>query len=126
VAVDLQGAARIDGTVGFRPPATAGATLDGRPIGPDASELAALTAAAVAPRLEVTLPGTIVQHDGDHLDGRTVTWDVPVDGTRPVHATSQPPSLLDEPLVLVAAGLAGLVVVAGLAWGWRRRVSRGV
>jgi hypothetical protein len=117
VGIDDEGASTVAGTVAFRPPATAGASLDGEPIGPDASRLAELTRETVVARLVVTLPGAIEQHDADAQDGRTVSWVVPVGEQRSVAARAAAPTLLDAidlrwalpALVLVLATVLVLV-----------------
>jgi hypothetical protein len=124
VTRDAEGRSRVTGTLGFRPPATAGATLDGVPLGPSGERLAELTRTSVRPRLELTLPGAIVAHDGDGVAGRTITWVAPVGGERPVTATATAPAWYTHPWV-VAAG-TGLLVVAVVGAGlavWRRRRS---
>jgi hypothetical protein len=116
------GSSRVTGTVAFRPPATAGASLDGEPVGPSTERLAALTADAVHPRLVVTLPGGVREHDGDAASGRTITWWVPVGDERPVSAVAAPPAWFTQPWLLPIAGaVAGLTVVVLLLWTWRRR-----
>lgn len=122
-AVAPDGSATVDGTVGFRPPTTAGVVVDDEPLGPSSGELATLTAEVVAPRLELTLPGPVVSHDADRIDGRTVTWDIPVDGSRSVAVVSEDPALHQEPWFQVA--LAGLLVLLGSALlVFRRRTRR--
>jgi hypothetical protein len=116
------GSSRVAGTATFRPPSTAGASLDGEPIGPSAERLAALTAETVQPRLVVTLPGGVREHDGDSVSGRTITWWVPIGEERPVTAVAAPPAWYTHPWVVPLAGAAvGLVVLLLLAWSWRRR-----
>lgn len=115
------GSSRVGGTVAFRPPATAGATLDGEPVGPSAERLAALTAEAVHPRLVVTLPGALREHDGDSASGRTVTWWVPVGEDRPVTAVAAPPPWYTHPWVVPIAATVGAVLLLLVAWSWRRR-----
>ena len=120
VAMAGDGAATMDGTVSFHAPRTAGVVVDDQPVGPDADALRARTTEAVAPRLELTLPGTIVAHDGDRLDGRTVTWDVPVDEVREVSAASERPALYQEPWVWIVVSGA-LIVLGALVLFLRRR-----
>lgn len=122
-AVAPDGSATVDGTVGFRSPTTAGVVVDDAPLGPSSEELAALTAEVVVPRLQLTLPGPVVSHDADRIDGRTVTWDIPVDGSRSVAAVSENPALLQEPWFQIV--LAGLLVLLGSALlVFRRRTGR--
>lgn len=124
VAMDADGAAAMDGTVSFRAPSTAGVVVDGEPFGPDADALQALTADTVMPRLELTLPGTVVAHDGDQLDGRTVAWDVPIDEVRNVSAASESPAIYQEPWAWVAI-TGSLVVVGAVVLLLRRRRTSG-
>lgn len=122
VAMNADGAAAMDGTVSFRAPSTAGVVVDGDPFGPDADDLRELTAEAVVPRLELTLPGTVVAHDGDDLDGRTVGWDVPIDEVREVSAASESPAIYQEPWVWIAI-TGSLVALGALVLLRRRRAS---
>ncbi len=119
LAVDDQGGARLAGEVGFRPPATGGAQIDGEVLGPDAAELAALTADVVRPQLTVTLPGPVEDHDADRLEGRTVSWAVPIGETRTVAATSMPPGIHEQPWVW--ATVVGVLLVLGVTWLALRR-----
>lgn len=125
--VAADGAAELRGEVGLRPPITAGARRDGQPVGPAGDDLAALVAEAVTARLVVSLPGPATDHDADAVEGSgrfgvggsTLTWDVPVAGTRSITATAAAPLAVAPWLVVAAAGLLVLVVLAG--WWWRRR-----
>jgi LPXTG-motif cell wall-anchored protein len=126
VAMTADGAATVDGAVSFRAPRTAGVVVDDEPFGPDADALQALTTEVVVPRLELTLPGTVVGHDGDGLDGRTVTWEVPIDEERSVSAASESPSIYQEPWIWIA--IAGVLSMLGALVLWllrRRRRSTG-
>lgn len=125
VVLDDDGSSHLDGVTSFRPPATAGATLDGEPIGPSAQELQELVERAVAPVLLVTLPGRVERHDADELDGRTLRWEVPVASERSVTAQAAPaPWWTVHALWLAAAGGALLLVVLLLVWWLRRRRRR--
>jgi hypothetical protein len=129
VLIEADGASSVTGTVGLRPPATAGASLDGTPIGPDAARLAELVRDHVDPRLQVTLPGRPVAHDADEVDGRTLVWEVPVDGERAISASASVPTWRERAslgwmaaaALGVGALLAGLLVVGR---GRGRAVSR--
>ena len=121
VDVDEEGAVRIDGTATFRAPAPRGATVDGEPAGPGAAELETLTARAVDARFRVTVPGELVEHDADTVEGRTATWDLEVGPTRTVTAVAAAPTGVPAELVLVGAAVLGLVVLGALAWWWRHR-----
>jgi hypothetical protein len=121
VEVDDEGAVRLEGTAGFRPPATPGASIDGEPVGPDAAELAALTAEAVTARLVVRVPGTFVEHDADEVDGRTATWELAVGEPRAVRAVAAAPSGPPVWLVVTAAATLLVATLAALTWWWVRR-----
>ncbi len=124
VSTGPDGEAELDGTARFDPPATVGATVDGTAIGPAGEELAAIVADAVDARLTATLPGEVVEHDGDSLDGRTVTWELAVGEETTVRAAAAPaPWWRSLPgwLGPAAAGLALLVLVAVLIRRARRR-----
>jgi hypothetical protein len=124
VATDDDGGTQVSGSAALRPPATAGVSLDGVEVGPATQELAALVADAVDAQLRIRFPGNVQRHDGDRLDGRTVTWDLPSGAQVPVDATASPPSLWarlgarwsDQPAVAltVAVALVFLLVGGGL------------
>jgi hypothetical protein len=92
--VSARGAVTLDGTVALSPPRTTGARLDGEPVGPSGDALAALTADSVRAVLVVSVPGTVVAHDADRVDGRRLEWDVPVGTPRPVMLRTDAPSAL--------------------------------
>jgi hypothetical protein len=118
--VDEAGAVRLEGSAGFRPPATAGVTVDDTPVGPDAAELERLTADAVDARFSVTVPGALEEHDADVAEGRTATWELVPGVPRSVTAVASAPSRF--PLWLLAGGAALLLVLAfGAGRWWRRR-----
>jgi len=120
VALDAEGGASVSGDVGFRPPASVGVELDGEPLGPSAEELLDLTQELVRPLLSVTLPGPVDAADADRVEGRTVTWAIPVAGTRSVSASSLAPGIHEQPwLWAVVAGI--LFVVAAVVVVRRRR-----
>ncbi len=65
--------------------------------------------------LRVTMPGEVVAHDADELDGSTVVWNLPVGELRDVSVTSElatagTPLMLTAVALLVAAGTAVTVV----------------
>lgn len=124
LAVAEDGSAELDGEVALRPPATAGAELDGEVLGPSADELAALTAEVVHPRFDVWLPGPIEAHDADRVDGRTLSWEIPVDAARAVSATSAAPGIHEQPWVWVAVAAAFALALAAWLIVRRRRVRR--
>ena len=84
VTTSSTGAVRIAGTGALSPPATIGVSIDGVPVGPVGEELAALTAESVRAQLVVHVPGRIVAHDADAVEGRTLRWAVPVGEPRPI------------------------------------------
>lgn len=125
---DERGRLSVTGTATMVAPGRAAAELDGEPLGPSAAELAALTGEHVRTVLTVTVPGEVIDHDGDLLEGRTVTWEVPVDRERTVTLVAEPAGWLTrwrEQLgdpVLVAGGAAlAVLLVGGVAAGLRRR-----
>jgi hypothetical protein len=122
LAVDADGAARLTGDGGFRPPATPGGTLDGEPLGPDEDELARLTAEMLEVRLVVTFPGAVVDHDADGIEGRTATWELPV-GTEPraVQATAAAPGGLPSWALPVAGAVLAALAIALVPLVLRRR-----
>ncbi len=120
--VDDEGASRAEGTIGFIPPTPAGASVDGRPLGPGADRLAELTEETVDAQLVVTLPGPVREHDADEVEGTTLTWELPVGQQRDITARAAPEPLL-TPQRLVLAGAAGALIVGAaglLVWRWRR------
>ena len=124
VAVDPDGQARIDGTAVLEPPADAGASVDGADLGPSGDQLTALVAEAVTARLTATLPGEVVEHNADTLDGRTVTWELEVAEEREIRAEAAPaPWWRAVPgwAGPVAAGAVLLVLLAVLIRRSRRR-----
>ncbi len=78
------GSVRLAGTGAVAPPATLGVSLDDVPVGPTGPELAALVADAVRAELVVHVPGRIVEHDADVVDGRTLRWTLPVGEPRTI------------------------------------------
>jgi LPXTG-motif cell wall-anchored protein len=122
VAQTEDGGSTIDGSVGFRAPESAGVVVDGEPLGPSAAELEELTSRAVVPRLQLTMPGPVVTHDADDVAGRTVTWDIPIGGSRTVSAVAQDPAIYQQPWIwFVAAGLIAVIGAALLTLRRRRR-----
>jgi hypothetical protein len=121
VATDEDGGTQVGGNAAFRPPATAGVSLDGVEVGPDTQVLAALVANAVDAQLRIRFPGDVQRHDGDRLDGRTVTWALPSGSQVPVEATASPPSIwarlgawwTDQPAVVLTVAVALVLLLAG-------------
>ena len=110
------GSVELAGTAGFSPPGTIGLLEDGVPVGPSGAELAARTAAAVHPVLRLRVPGPVRSHDGDRLEGRTVTWALPVGDVRPVTLSSAAAGWWRA-----LPGVAAAVLAVAGAWWWRRR-----
>ena len=84
VSTSSTGAVRIAGTGALSPPATLGVSIDGSPVGPAGEELAALTAESVRAQLVVHVPGRVVAHDADVVEGRTLRWALPVGEPRAI------------------------------------------
>jgi hypothetical protein len=84
VITTRSGAVRLGGTGAVSPPATLGVSFDDVAVGPSGEELAALVAEAVRAQLVVRVPGRVVQHDADVLDGRTLRWTLPVGEPRTI------------------------------------------
>jgi hypothetical protein len=78
------GAVRMAGTGALSPPVTLGVSFDDVPAGPSGAELAALVADAVQAQLVVHVPGRIIEHDADAVDGGTLRWTLPVGEPRPI------------------------------------------
>lgn len=116
VTTTTTGAVRITGTGAVSPPATLGVRIDGEAVGPSGDELAALTADAVDATLRVSVPGPVVEHDADVVDGRTLRWDLPVGEPRPILLVADAVPLWRRPVPVAVA----LVTLAGAALLWRR------
>jgi hypothetical protein len=112
VVTGADGSVRLHGTGAITPPSTLGVSLDDEPVGPSGDELAALTADAVRATLAVRVPGRIVEHDADLVDGETLRWTLPVGAPRPLTLTADaaplwrrlPGQLVIGTVVLLAAG----------------------
>jgi hypothetical protein len=112
IELGRRGEVDVTGTATVSPPRTTGVLLDGVPLGPADAELAALTAAAVRAVLVIAVPGRVVAHDADRIDGRRLEWDVPVGSVRSVTLVADAPSPLARVpcwgwLLAAAAGVAG-------------------
>jgi hypothetical protein len=125
VHVDAEGAVRVDGTATFRAPATPGATLDGEPAGPGPDELDSLTAQAVDASFRLTVPGELLEHDADTVEGRTASWELAVGRSRAVTAVAAAPTGVPTELLLVGLVVVALVALSGLVWSWHRRRREG-
>jgi hypothetical protein len=119
--LDEDGAVTVDGTAELRSPATAGASVDGTPVGPDREALARLVAEVVEARLSVTVPGEVLEHDADTLEGGTLTWELAPDVARDVRVVAAAPGAVPAWLLLVGAVVVLVLALGVLAWRWRRR-----
>ena len=102
VITTTAGGVRLAGTGTLAPPATLGVTVDGAPVGPSGDELAALVAESVDATFVVRVPGRVLEHDADVVDGGTLRWTLPVGEARTI--------------VLVADGVPWWRRVPW--WGW--------
>jgi len=84
VVTGTDGSVRLTGMGSISPPETLGVSLDDEPVGPVGAELAAMTADAVRATLTVRVPGTVIEHDADGVDGSTLRWALPVGEPRPL------------------------------------------
>lgn len=60
----------------------------------------------------VELPGNIVDHNADEVDGRTATWDLVAAAGTTIFAESGPGGATSSSLVLIIAGIVALIVLA--------------
>jgi hypothetical protein len=116
------GGVRMAGTGTLAPPATLGVSIDDEPVGPVGEELAVLTAQAVRAQLVVHVPGRIVEHDADAVDGSTLRWSIPVGEQRTIVLVSE--GLPWWRRVPVWGWGAGALLAAALVLGVRRLRSR--
>lgn len=108
------GAVRFTGDVGLRLPAAPGARGAGVDVTTaDVERLLRERPDLVDYELRVRLPAPPREHDADEVDGETLVWRVPVGGTRAVTAVSDEPS--GAPVLLIAAGIVGTAIIAGVA-----------
>lgn len=123
VVTGPDGSVRLSGVGSIAPPATLGVSLDDAPVGPSGAELAALTAAAVRGQLTVRVPGPVIEHDADVIDGSIVRWDLPVGEPRPLTLVAgRAPLLQRAPGSLLLGGV--VLVSAGAVVGRRRLMGR--
>lgn len=123
VVTGPDGSVRLSGVGSIAPPATLGVSLDDAPVGPSGAELAALTAAAVRGQLTVRVPGPVIEHDADVIDGSIVRWDLPVGEPRPLTLVAgRAPLLQRAPGSLLLGGV--VLVSVGAVVGRRRLMGR--
>lgn len=123
VVTGPDGSVRLSGAGSIAPPATLGVSLDDAPVGPTGAELAALTAAAVRGQLTVRVPGPVIEHDADVIDGSIVRWELPVGEPRPLTLVAgRAPLLQRTPGWLLLGGV--VLIFAGAVVGRRRLIRR--
>lgn len=130
LSVAEDGAVDISGFAGVILPATTG--VEGPDVVFDGDDLRRLLEERgdelVRADLRVTLPALPVSHDADEVDGRDLTWSLPIGEMRPFEARSEVPP--PDPTPYVAAGvfvLAALLAAASvivLRRRGRRRAGR--
>lgn len=121
---DARGRLQVAGTTTMVAPRRPAAELDGDALGPSVAELAELAAAHLHTVVTVTVPGRVVDHDGDTLAAGTVTWEVPLDAERSLTLTAVPPrwwERLGDPVLLAGGGALAVVLLAAIAVLSRRR-----
>jgi hypothetical protein len=124
VLTTRSGAVRLGGTGAVSPPATLGVSFDDVPVGPSGEELAALVAEAVRAQLVVRVPGRVVQHDADALDGRTLRWALPVGEPRTIVLVADGSPLWRRIPTWVFASATLLVLAGGASMSRARRRVR--
>ena len=116
VETGTDGSVRLSGVGAISPPATLGVSRDGVPVGPVGAELAALVSDAVRAQLTIVVPGSVVSHDADVVDGSTLRWVLPVGDPRPLNLVADAPPLWRRlpwwslPALLVLAAVVTLAV----------------
>lgn len=116
------GAVALEGRVGLIPPTSPGVRGEG--VGFDDDALARLVEERgdefARYDVRVTLPAAPEEHDGDAVDGTSITWNAPIGELRDVSAVSERPG---PPWVIVIAAVALVAAVAAFIGGivWRRR-----
>lgn len=113
IVTESDGSVRLTGTGAISPPATLGVSLDDVPVGPTGEELARLTEDAVRGVLSVDVPGRVIEHDADVIDGTTLRWALPVGEPRPLTLVAGSAPLLQRLPWWVLFGAVMLLVVAG-------------
>lgn len=112
LTVEDDGAARLEGWAGFRPPSSTG--LRGAGVAFDGDDLQALLEErgeeVLRVDLRVAMPGRVVDSNADEVDGSLATWRLPVTELAQVRVASEPPSLLQQWLPVAVGALVGLVL----------------
>lgn len=114
VVTGTDGSVRLSGAGSISPPATLGVSLDDEPVGPSGAELEALVAQAVRAQLTIDVPGSVITHDADVVDGSTLRWVLPVGDPRPLNLVADAPPLWRHlpwwslPVLLVSAAVVTL------------------
>lgn len=112
LTVEDDGAARLEGWAGFRPPSSTG--LRGAGVSFDGDDLRALLEErgdeVLRVDLRVAMPGRVVDSNADEVDGSLATWHLPVTELAQVRVASEPPSLLQQWLPVAVGALVGLAV----------------
>jgi hypothetical protein len=120
------GTVRIGGEAGVRLPETAGVV--GPDVGFDSDDLQQLLEERgdelVRADLRVTLPALPAEHDADEVDGRNLTWHLPVGEMRTFSAVSEVPPPDPTPLLAAGAFVLALALAAGTILLVRRRGRR--
>lgn len=121
----IDGGVQVRGTAQVRPPDDVGMLIDGVPQGPSTEVLAALAAEMIDARLRLSLPGEVIEHDGDRHDGAVVEWQLPVGVERTITMATSPAARSWWPSGFTGGLMAGITVlvfgsVALAVWRWRR------
>lgn len=93
VVTGTDGSVRLSGVGAISPPATLGVSRDDEPVGPIGAELATTVSEAVRAQLTIDVPGSVVSHDADVVDGSTLRWVLPVGDARPLNLVADAPPL---------------------------------
>lgn len=116
--VDAEGAAELSGEALLRPPVGPGEVVDDEASAALIEQVRTSTEAT----LTVELPGPVTASDADGVDGRTLTWKLPVDEPRSVSASaSAPTGPSTEVLVAIGAGVLLVLAIGAVTWALRRR-----
>jgi len=124
VVTGTDGSVQLRGVGALSPPATLGVSIDDEPVGPTGPELAARMSDAVRGQLTVRVPGRIVAHDADVVDGSTLRWVLPVGEPRPLTLVADAAPLLRRLPWWLLLGAVVAIGGGGVA-GWRMVRARG-